>query len=675
MVPRLNIVLALLSLGIFAGLVLTGTTRIGMTFDEPAHIAAGRAYWVAGDYRFHAENGLLPQLWAALPATIRNESFNRTPNVAWNQGDVWGVARAYLYGPDANTARLLGEARAMILVWALVLLVLIWRWSASLWGESGGLLSLVTAALCPHLLAHGGLVTSDLMASLGFTAASLSWWRLFHTISPGRILAAALATIFLALSKFSAVLLAPIVLLMIAVRLWRRAPIIFRFRKESRRIGGTIRVFALCAAVTPALLLTWLGIWTGYGWRYSAVPERGPAVFAQPWSEVLIEQPRTAGSIMADGSRQDAVELRPGIVQAFVRSARKHHLLPEAYLYGLAFTDRFSRIRLAYFAGEFRERGWREFFPAAFALKTTLPAIVLLGLAIVALRRRVHPRLVYRLSPLLILGGVYGVMAMTRGLNIGHRHLLPLYPLLYVVIGATAVLARSRAGFLCISALILWHGAETLRVRPHFLTYFNQLAGGPAGGHRYFVDSSLDWGQGLPDLKKWLDAHSANERVYLSYFGSDDPRRWGMGAYRFGDTYFNHASVRTALPPLQAGVYCISATMLHRVYTQVRGPWTESYETEYQRLLRWHLQAVATEPGSRRDVDGRPLDEAGWINELLRYDQLRFGRLCAFLSGRSPDASVANCILIFRLNQEDLSAALLAPIPTGSSRTPQEHGI
>lgn len=668
MSPRLYRIFAALLLGLFAWLALGQTERVGLTFDEPAHLAAGRAYNTAGDFRLHAENGLLPQRWSALAAAWTEAPAPEFSGAAWASGDVWGVARAWLFAPGRDVAAVLLPARSLIVLLALALLVVVWRWAASLWGERAGLLALALAAFCPHLLAHGALVTSDLAAALGFALALLAWWRLLHRVTPGRVLAAGAAGGFLALAKFSAVLFAPVAIALLGLRLFRRSELIVADGGPARRVRGAARAAWLAGAALVVLSLAWAGVWAGYGFRYAATADGSPARFAQSWDEVLITTPDDGGSIMADGSRTEVIPLRPGVVQRFVGLAREHRLLPEAWLYGLAFTDRFSRHRLAYFAGEHRERGWVEFFPAAFALKTTLPALALGAVGLLAfLRRRPLSRTLYRLAPLLVFAGIYASFSLTSSLNIGHRHLLPLYPLFYVAAGAALLFSRKRAAVALVLALAAWHAVETLRVRPHFLTYFNQLAGGPAGGHRFFTDSSLDWGQGLPDLKAWLDTHAATERVFLSYFGSDDPVHAGLRATRIGDLYFDHAPVRAVLPALEPGVYGVSATMLHRVYTQVRGPWTESYEREYRHLSQWHAASAAQANGERRDADGRPVDEATYVAELMRLEQLRFGRLCRYLETRPPDAVVANVFFIHRLDAAELQRALEEPVGFASA--------
>lgn len=645
MPPRIYRFFAALLLATFAWLALVQSDRVGLTFDEPAHLAAGRAYNATGDFRLHAENGLFPQRWAALSATLTETPDPDFTGAGWDKGDVWSVARAWLFAPGRDVESILLPARAMIVLLAIMLLVLVWRWAAGLWGERASMLTLALSAFCPHLLAHGALVTSDLAATLGFALALLAWWRLLHRVTPMRVFAAGAAAGFLALAKFSAVLFAPIALVLLIVRLLRSSDLPVRTGRRIRRVRGAARAAWLGGAAMAALLIAWAGVWAGYDFRYTATADGSPAHFAQSWDEVLITTTRTGGSRMADGSQPEAISLQPGIVQHFVGFAREHRLLPEAWLYGLAFTDRFSRHRLAYFAGEYRERGWVAFFPAAFALKTTLPTLVLGTLGLLAvLRRRPRGRTLYRLSPLLAFAGVYVAFSLTSSLNIGHRHLLPLYPLLYIAAGSALLFTRRRIAVALILTLAVWHAVETLRVRPHYLTYFNQLAGGPTGGHRYFADSSLDWGQGLPDLKVWLEANRGSDTVFLSYFGSDEPRRYDLNATRIGDVYFDHGT-RQVLPELTAGTYCISATMLHRVYTQVRGPWSMGYEQSYQA----HAQAIAT----GKDHHTRDLET---------FEQLRFGRLCHFLRQRQPDAIIGNTLFIYNLTEADVTLALTAPL-------------
>src|SRR5438876_5097185 len=118
-------------------------------------------------------------------------------------------------------------------------------------------------------------------------------------------------------------------------------------------------------------------------------------------------------------------------------------------------------------------------------------------------------------------------------------------------------------------------------IRPDYLAYFNEIAGGPRAGYRHLVDSSLDWGQDLPGLKAWLDENTdgiAGKPIYLAYFGSADPEWYGIHATSLP----RDPSSKSAAAGLTAGIYCVSATVLQQVYADQMGRWSQSYEDEYR---------------------------------------------------------------------------------------------
>src|SRR5690606_30317593 len=128
-------------------------------------------------------------------------------------------ARAYLFTSTTDLPQLLMGARLMVALVSCGLAALACCWARSLFGKRGGMIALVIAVFCPHLLARAGLATSDLVAAAGFTIATLTWWRLLHQVSWTRVLAAGLATGVLALAKFSAVIFAPIAVVLLLARI------------------------------------------------------------------------------------------------------------------------------------------------------------------------------------------------------------------------------------------------------------------------------------------------------------------------------------------------------------------------------------------------------------------------------------------------------------------------
>jgi hypothetical protein len=267
--------------------------------------------------------------------------------------------------------------------------------------------------------------------------------------------------------------------------------------------------------------------------------------------------------------------------------------------------------------------------------------------------RKARRRLGYRLTPLLVLIAVYGGFALTSHLNIGVRHLLPVYPALYLLAGGVVLAFHRRWLVPVVTALALWHAAASLGIRPHYLSYFNPLLGGPAKAHRHFVDSSLDWGQDLPALRQWLATNATGEKTYLSYFGSGSPAHEGIRATRLADGYFD-LRPRELLPAMTGGIYCISATMFQQVYTEVRHGWSAEHERRYKELNLWAANW-------RAGTDSTPRETA--LGRLQELEHLRFGRLCAHLRSRPPDALAGYSILIFRLSDAEVARALTGPSP------------
>lgn len=634
------------------------------TFDEPAHLAAGVAYWREGDFRLQPENGLLPQSWLALPL-VADPAFAAPPTnqSVYLGADVWSLGDQLLHRLGNDPAAVLARARFMIALLGGALVFVITLWSRSLFGPVGGLASGLLAAFSPTLLAHAGFATSDTAGALGYTAALLAYWRLCHRISPARIAVAGLAAAGLALAKYSAVLFPLVAAGLLLARLLRPADLpVF-----GRRLRGARRIPALLAASFAAVAVAWGLVWAAYGFRYAATPrDAAPdARFTKPWDDVLMTKPRGIEHLMADGSLLPGhtADLRPGAVQTVVRAAITTRLLPEAWLYGLAFVERHSRFRFAYFAGDWRGDGWSAFFPVAYLLKSTPTelAVHLLAAAglLFAVRRPCGRRRLYRCLPLVVGLTVYAGFAIASGLNIGHRHLLPCYALAAILAGAVAAPDDRKAGGLrlaLVAALLSLHLGSSLAIRPHYLAYFNVLAGGPDGGHRYLVDSSLDWGQNLPALAKWLRDHPSPGPLHLAYFGSDDPDAYGVHARRIAEPVPPGTKLAPAPAPLLPGRYAISATSWQRVYTRVRGPWTPAYEARYQKLRDW-LPALAP-AGAKVGPDGEPLSHDDLVELLVDFDHLRFGRLLHHLRARPADARVAHTWFIYEVGPAELNAAL-----------------
>jgi hypothetical protein len=613
------------------------------TADEILHITGGYAYWHLDDYRLHPENGILPQRWSALPATFMQPPFPKLEgNPYWKTSEVQPVGHQFFYETGHDHVPMLMAGRAMILCFSVATGLLVFIWSRRLFSTAGAFLSLTLYAFSPDFLAHGALATSDVCMTFFFLASLGAWWWHLHDRRTWIWALSAVAFGLACVAKFSAPLLLPMMVLTALARACTAAPLHVFGRDYVSRAGkfGAAALSALGHGLVAVAV-----IWAFYGFHYAAFnPALPPADhFVRPW-EVL--------------------DLHIGLPGKFIRFLAGLHALPEAFLYGMAYVLETTQVRSAFLNGDYSTTGWPTFFPWTFALKTTLSVFATTALVSLLAARRwlrtpatFRPDL-YRVAPLAALFLVYWAVSLTSHLNIGHRHILPTYPVLFIAAGALGVWLTSRRALLVGPVVVLLAGqvVEAVRIAPHFLAYFNVLGGGPENGHRHLVDSSLDWGQDLPGLKTWLESHPSDTPVYLSYFGTGEPDYYQLRVRRL--PFVNGFKIPQPYVALEAGTYCISATMLEHVYSSIRGSWTLELEKEYQDLRKYEpLFSDYTHSAARRAELNREVSEAQWQRSWSRHGQLRFARLCYYLRVRRADASIGYSIFIYRLSAAEIAAA------------------
>ncbi len=163
----------------------------------------------------------------------------------------------------------------------------------------------------------------------------------------------------------------------------------------------------------------------------------------------------------------------------------------------------------AFFFGEYSWHNWWGYFPLAFLIKTPVGSLVLVTISLVFYRT--GSPLGYRQALFLVLPVTLIFLAMTQAkTNIGLRHILPVYPFLFVLASRTATLRfrRPSLALLLIGIPLACTAISSLRIAPHQLAYFNESVGGPEQGYRYLSDSNLDWGQDLKGLKAYMERKS-----------------------------------------------------------------------------------------------------------------------------------------------------------------------
>ncbi len=773
-------------------LMLASLWNKGPTYDEPGGVAAGYTYWRLHDYRLDPENGNLAHRVMAAPLVTGRYPFPSLDRDEWRTSEVWSLGYQWFFRMGNDAAGMLVRGRAVSGLLAVALGALVWCWSRRLFGPLGGMLSLFLFVLNPTVLANGALTTSDTAASLFFLASIGSFWAMLHRLTVGRVVLSALAMGGLFVSKMSAPLIGPMALVLVAGRLLIRQPLpvaVGPWRGEV--VGRRRQALVFAAAGIAHVLVGLVVIWGCYGFRYAAMAnaQAGRDRLAVRW-ELLLDKPDPLTLLDEVGlstdqqvvvkemsqplayqlglwttERQEVLEvirqkvLTPAQSRALdeklaapppTRSARlldflrRHHALPEAYLYGQCYVLKFRSLRNAFLNGEVSVNGWMSFFPYSFLVKTPLPVFGVIALAVAAAaagwwKRGASPaespgrragRAFYETLPLWTLLGIYWAVAILGRLNIGHRHIMPTYAPLFVLCGGAAywlqgwpIFGRAaqpavrapghRAAGVILCSLVIAHAAEVFWRFPNHLAYFNAIAGGPAHGYRHLVDSSLDWGQDLPGVQRYLAQHKPAGPVYLSYFGVGSPNYYLTPARRVR-YLFSHPG-HDVMPPLfmmemprdtaeatlaealrqepdheivsrvreddnqvravllkkpaalrlTGGTYFISASMLQSVayaLTGPVGPWNERYESVYQELRRRVQPLLSDDPVDRATALGQH-DPSDWQVTLTYFEMYRFARLTAYLRKREPDDNINYSILVYKLTDADLAHALDGPPP------------
>jgi 4-amino-4-deoxy-L-arabinose transferase-like glycosyltransferase len=619
-----------------------------LTYDEVIHLTGGLSILETGDFRLALGTPPLAQVWAALPVWLSGVDWPPADLPAWRDSDVFGVGRAWFYDLNDGESLLVG-ARLMIVALLLATCAMTYRVAHDLFGVVAARVSLALAALSPTLLAHGRLVTTDLPAALAFL---LSVWTFAGAIAPservrvGRLLAAAASFTALCLTKFSWPLLLPALLMMATVALCRQRA--HRIRTAGRLIG-----IVACMG-----LVAWLAIWSAHGWRDSPFadhdrPERLASLFNQPDARAPQTMPDAWNSVLATANNNRA----GGFITLAFATARDYRLLPEAYLYAFAYSYATSHSRTAHLMGVTNNIGWLSYFPIAFAIKTPIPTMLVIAFGVIAIRRRgmvgaeggrdgekATPRNDVLWIGLITFLITYAAAAILSRVNIGHRHLLPIYPILLVIAGASGAWLATRAGRFAIGAALAWLAVATLWNHPHYLGYFNEIIGGPRNGYHYLADSNIDWGQDLHRLAGFARRHS-DQTIHVSYFGSADPTRYGFpcrvlpGAGDKGD-----ASI------LEPGIYVISVTNLVGYQWYARDEVWRLPRT--QQLFADLARSVAR--GLPDDADQET--HAAWEAEREQYWLLRWGRFLCRLRHHQPDTRIGRSLFVYELSAADITA-------------------
>lgn len=549
--PRPRLILAGM-FGVYLGLAIHSLWGKSVTIDEQGHLPVGYNVLTTGDFGYCELNPPLMNVIHALPLLFLDirHTLGEPPIFPYPGYRFWSNGKHFMLEQKERYREIYLAARITGVVGVGLLGLVLFLWASELVPSRSRLAGLLAAGFAwfsPNFLAHARLVTTDAGIALFFTLALWALHRFLKRPDWSRAFFLGVALGLAQLIKFTAVLLYPLALsAVIALALTGR-------ERCPRR--------DLFARLSAALLISWLVLNLGYLFQDFGRPIGTDEFNSGGLAYVRRILPSSFPVFLPDA-----------FVKAFDRQSRDVSVGDPSYLLGETFHG-----------------GVWYYFLVLLAVKTPLPMLLLglLALWVQVTGKGLSTRQgVFLLVPAVAIAAVFSLLSNKQ---IGLRMILPAYPMCWLWVACCLVQAPwSRAARGVILALACWSCVETLRIHPDYLAYFNPLAGGPARGSEWAVDSNLDWGQDLPKLKAYMEEQGL-ETIQLLYFGSTDPEIHG---------------IRYTVPKagVRPGLLAVSVSLLHL-------PWTVYDHGTYERVGPYRLD---------REVFGDPVAVLGHTIRIYR---------------------------------------------------------
>ena len=532
------------------------------TSDEPPHIVSGYSYLKLRDLRLNPEHPPLLKDLAALPLLFLKLNFPEN-SFSWQQpdGPYWwhqfNLGGEFLYYSGNDPEKILFFARLPMIFLLVFCGFLIFKFAKEFFGEKVAILALFFFSFSPTFLAHGRLVTTDVGAALGVVLATFFFLRALKNPTPKNIILSGLALGISQLVKFSLILIIPFFFLL--TLFWI---LVFKEWKKP------LKVFGL------SLLLWILVVWIVYGIQIQNYPPQRQLRDTKINLESFSGGSSSISKTCFSPTSIEKIKRCPA--EIIILMSDKPIIRPLAH-YGLGVlmaTQRASGGHTTYFLGEVSASGWKIYFPFVYLVKEPLAfhILALISLLFFALKIKepIYKRFFERAKiflkenfvvfSMLLWLLIYWAVSIKSNLNIGVRHLLPVFPFTMILVAKGVLFWLENFKFkklalISLFVLLYWQVFSVLKIFPHFLAYGNEIVGGPNKLYLFTVNSNLDWGQDLKRLKNWVEKNKI-EKIYLDYFGGGSPE------YYIGEKFERWWGQRDKSELKEGSILAVSATAL-----------------------------------------------------------------------------------------------------------------
>ena len=473
------------------------------TTDEPAHLATGMEWLERGTYTLEPLHPPLARVAVAIGPYLSGLRLTGHQNL-WIEGNQLLLAQGrYLHN--------LSLARLGVLPFFLLATFLVWYWARARYGDGPALVATFLFTTSPVVLAHAGLATTDMALTATFTAALLAYINFLEKPTYLRAAIFGVATALAILSKFSALVFLPACGFTLLLTRWLMNR---RTKEETTAAGRTPWGRSIALAAFVMFLL----VWAGYRFSVSSATDAA----ARPHYTI------------------DQLVGTSGTLHNVAYAVAEYPFIPApAFFQGLA-KLRFKEAtgHKSYLLGQVRQTGWWYFFPVALAVKSTIPFLILAAMGTFYLGKSIwQPGGDWIAVAPVVAALTLLLVCMPSHINIGVRHILPIYPLLAIIGGVGACrLMECRKAEICRTCSssgsfgLAAYFPRSALIPITWPTSTNLLA---RIRSRILLDSDLDWGQDLLRLSAALQQRHIDQ-VSIAYAGSSklDLSQFGLPPFQ-----------------------------------------------------------------------------------------------------------------------------------------------
>ncbi|TSD02071.1 MAG: Uncharacterized protein Athens071425_169 [Parcubacteria group bacterium Athens0714_25] len=542
------------TMAIFISISLLNAANDSATFDEVAHIPAGYSYLTKQDMRLNPEHPPLIKDLAAFPLLFLHLNFD-TAQKFWTEdiNGQWDAGRSLLYQSGNNPDQIIFWSRVPIIIISVLLGLFIFHWVKGNAGIIAGLAALVFYSFDPNILGHNHYVTTDIGIAAFLTFSFYYFLKFIRKPSWKNVMIGGIFLGLLHLAKFSSIIALPIFALILFFY-----PLFCKINQNDSRFKV---FFEYLGKGIVAFVISIFVIWVVYAFNIYKMPQR--------------EVSKTINYYF----NLDDTNKKTIITHDILFALNGNTLTRPLSEYGLGVAMVFKRVaggNGAYFLGEVSSTAFPAYFPVVFLIKETIPFLFLIIFSLFFTTYQILASIrwnkelwktgkikiihflqtgifQYSIFSFIVL---YAYLSVTGNLNIGFRHLFPIFPFMFILVAKKisdfikSQNPKNASIFKIIFLIItLWIVAETLISYPYYMSYFNESVGGPKNGYNYVTDSNSDWGQDMKRLRNWIDKYNncsttkspeqcagfnipENEegkpidKIHIDYFGGSDIFRY-----------------------------------------------------------------------------------------------------------------------------------------------------